>query len=69
VLQSGIDLPYKAIKSNIGDSVDLVVQLERRSGIRRVSEALSVRGYDLQQDEYRLEPRYGVKETSVARHG
>jgi pilus assembly protein CpaF len=28
VLQSGIDLPYRAIKSNIADSLDLIVQLE-----------------------------------------
>ncbi|MGB9069281.1 MAG: ATPase, T2SS/T4P/T4SS family [Candidatus Acidiferrales bacterium] len=68
VLQSGIDLPYKAIKSNIADSVDLVVQLERRSGMRRVSEALSVRGYDLQKDEYRLEQRYGANSKAVAGH-
>jgi pilus assembly protein CpaF len=69
VLQSGIDLPYKAIKSNIADSVDLVVQLERRSGMRRVSEALSVRSYDLQRDEYRLELRYGANNMTVAGHG
>jgi type IV secretory pathway VirB2 component (pilin) len=55
VLQSGIDLPYASINSNIGDSLDLVVQLERRSGIRKVSEVLSVRGYDIERHEFRLE--------------
>src|SRR5438045_5647151 len=30
VLQSGIELPYRAIKANIVDSVNLIVQLERR---------------------------------------
>jgi pilus assembly protein CpaF len=32
VLQSGIDLPYRAIKTNIGHSLSVVVQLERRPG-------------------------------------
>lgn len=32
VLQSGIDLPCASINANIGDSLDLVVQLERKSG-------------------------------------
>ena len=31
VLQSGIELPYRAIKSNIGDSLNVIVQLDRRS--------------------------------------
>jgi pilus assembly protein CpaF len=66
VLQSGIDLPYKSIKSNIGDSIDLVVQLERRSGMRRVSEALFVRDYDLQRDEYRFEPSERIYKLPVA---
>src|SRR6267143_1279928 len=34
VLQSGVDLPYRAIKTNIGDSLNVVVQLERRPGRR-----------------------------------
>jgi pilus assembly protein CpaF len=55
VLQSGIDLPYASINANIGDSLDLVVQLERKSGVRRVSEVLSVRGYDMERHEFRLE--------------
>jgi len=60
VLQSGIDLPYASINANIGDSLDLVVQLERKSGVRRVSEVLSVRGFDMERHEFRLERYYCV---------
>jgi len=46
VLQSGIDLPYRAIKTNIGDSLNVVVQIERRPGRRFVSEVLEIKGFD-----------------------
>jgi pilus assembly protein CpaF len=52
VLQSGVDLPYLAIKTNIGDSVNVVVHLERRPGRRFVSEVVEIHGYDPDRDEY-----------------
>ncbi|MCU1242570.1 MAG: hypothetical protein JWO71_3296 [Candidatus Acidoferrum typicum] len=52
VLQSGVDLPYRAIKTNIGDSLDVVVHLERRPGRRFVSEVVEIQGYDPDRDEY-----------------
>src|SRR3989442_3728982 len=52
VLQSGVDLPYRAIKTNIGDSLNVVVQLERRPGRRFVSEVLEIHRYDTDADEY-----------------
>ena len=52
VLQSGVDLPYRAIKTNIGDSLNLVVQLEMRPGRRFVSEVLEIHRYDPDADEY-----------------
>jgi pilus assembly protein CpaF len=52
LLQSGVDLPYKAIKTNIGDSVNVVVQLERRPGRRFVSEVVEINRYDPDMDEY-----------------
>jgi pilus assembly protein CpaF len=52
VLQSGIDLPYRSIKTNVGDSVNVVVHLERRPGRRFVSEVVEIHGYDLDRDEY-----------------
>ncbi len=52
VLQSGVDLPYRAIKTNIGDSVNVVLHLERRPGRRFVSEVVEIHGYDPDRDEY-----------------
>lgn len=52
MLQSGVDLPYRAIKSNIGDLLDVVVQLERRPGRRFVSEVVEINRYDPDLDEY-----------------
>ena len=62
VLQSGIELPYHAIKSNIADSLNLVVQIERRPGQRFVSELLEIRGYDPDADRYDLVPIYTRQE-------
>lgn len=56
VLQSGVDLPYRAIKTNVGDSVNVIVHLERRSGRRYVSEVVEINGYDPDRDEY----NYGI---------
>jgi len=52
VLQSGVDLPYRAIKTNIADSLNVVVQIERRPGRRFISEVLEINGYDPDADLY-----------------
>ena len=50
VLESGVELPYKAIKTNIGDSLDVLVYIERRPGKRFVSQVLELNGYDPDTD-------------------
>jgi len=55
VLQSGVELPYRAIKSNIGDSLNVIIQIERRDGQRYVSETLEIRGYNSESDRYEFE--------------
>jgi pilus assembly protein CpaF len=50
VLQSGVDLPYRAIKTNIGDSLNVVVQIERRPGRRFISEVLEINSYEPEAD-------------------
>ncbi len=52
VLQSGVELPYRAIKTNIADSLNVVVQIERRPGRRFISEVLEINGYDPDADLY-----------------
>jgi pilus assembly protein CpaF len=56
VLQSGIELPYRAIRSNIGDSLHLLVHLERRPGQRFVAEVTRICGYAPDLDRYELQP-------------
>ncbi len=50
VLQSGVELPYRAVKSNIGDSLNVVIQIERRPGRRFISEVLEINSYDPDAD-------------------
>ncbi|MGH9739072.1 MAG: CpaF family protein [Candidatus Acidiferrales bacterium] len=52
VLQSGVELPYRAIKTNIADSLNVVVQIERRPGRRFISEVLEINGFDPDADLY-----------------
>jgi pilus assembly protein CpaF len=52
VLQSGVDLPYRAIKTNIGASLNVIVQVERRPGRRFISEVLEINSYDPDADLY-----------------
>jgi len=52
VLQSGVDLPYRAIKTNIADSLNVVIEIERRPGRRFISEVLEINGYDPDADLY-----------------
>jgi pilus assembly protein CpaF len=50
VLQSGIELPYRAIKTNIADSLNIMIQIERRPGHRFISEVLEINSYDPDAD-------------------
>jgi pilus assembly protein CpaF len=50
VLESGIEIPYRAIKGNVGDSLNVVIQIERRPGRRFVSEVLEINGYNPDAD-------------------
>jgi Flp pilus assembly CpaF family ATPase len=54
VLQSGVEIPYRPIKTNIADSLNIIVQIERRPGTRFVSEVLEIRGYQPEADQYDL---------------
>jgi pilus assembly protein CpaF len=58
VLQSGIEMPYQAIKTNIADSLNVIIQIARRPGIRFVSEVLEIRRYNPEIDRFELHPTY-----------
>ncbi len=56
VLQSEMDLPYRAIKSNIADSLNWLVQIDRRPGRRFVSRVLEITGYAPETAYYEFAP-------------
>jgi len=58
VLQSGIEMPYRAIKTNIADSLDVIVQIERRPGRRFVSEVIEICEFDADTDRYEFRSIY-----------
>jgi pilus assembly protein CpaF len=62
-LQSGVELPYRAIKSNVADSLHVVIQIERRPGRRYISEVLEINGYDPDADVFDLGAIYRRQET------
>jgi len=58
VLQAGTELPYRAVRANIAETVNLLVHIERRDGRRLVSEILALKSYDPALDRYDLELAY-----------
>jgi len=58
VLQSGVEIPYRAIKTNIADSLNIILQVERRPGSRFLSEVIEIRGYNTELESYDLRPVY-----------
>jgi pilus assembly protein CpaF len=54
VLMSGIELPYAAIRANIAQALDVILHIERRQGLRFVSEVLQVKRYLPGDDRYEL---------------
>jgi pilus assembly protein CpaF len=61
VLMSGIDLPYRVIRQNIGESLDLVIQLKRQAGKRVVAQVLKIKQYVPAEDYYEFETLYQSK--------
>jgi pilus assembly protein CpaF len=63
VLESDVELPYRAIKSNIGDSLHVVIQIERRPGRRHISEVLEIHSYNPDADLFDCSTIYQRQET------
>ncbi len=58
VLMSGIQLPYRVIRQQIAESLDLIIQLRREPGKRAVSQVLRVKHYVPVEDYYEFETLY-----------
>ena len=52
VVQSGVELPYQAVRYQIAEAIDLVLHLGRHRGARHVEELIHVEGYDVGRDGY-----------------
>ena len=55
VLQSGVELPYAAIRMAVAESIGFLVHLERRRNRRVVVEVVGIAGYDHGTGQYRVE--------------
>lgn len=55
VIQSGVELPYQAVRHQIAETIDLVLHLSRQNGTRVVREVLRVGLYSPDRDEYETE--------------
>jgi pilus assembly protein CpaF len=55
VLQSGIELPYRAIRSNIAEALQIIVHLDRINGRRIVTNVIEVRHYEPETDRFSFE--------------
>ncbi|HEY3593767.1 MAG TPA: hypothetical protein VGL13_07835, partial [Polyangiaceae bacterium] len=68
-LMSGVDLPSRAIREQIGASIDVIVQQSRFSdGSRRVSEIAEVVGLD-HDGEFELRPLFRFERTGMGPNG
>jgi len=54
-------MPYLGIKVNIADSLNIIIQIERRLETRFVSEVLEIRGYNHETDYHDLRPVYIIR--------
>jgi len=61
VLQSGVELPYPAIRTAIAESIGFLVHLERRGNRRLVAEVVELAGYDHVIGQYLLETVYEAR--------
>jgi pilus assembly protein CpaF len=52
VVQSGVELPYEAVRYQIADAIDLVLHLGRVGGTRAVRQLIRIGRYDAQRDGY-----------------
>jgi pilus assembly protein CpaF len=62
VVQSGVELPYQAVRYQIADAIDLVLHLGRVDGNRLVKELIRIGRYDTGRDRYDHERLFAAGE-------
>jgi pilus assembly protein CpaF len=58
VLQSGVDIPYGAIRLQIADAIGCIIHLGRACGRRLVEQCVFVTSYDVAKDAFELRRAY-----------
>ena len=69
VVQSGIELPYQAVRYQIADAIDLVLHLGRVAGNRVVRELIRIDRYDAERDRYDHETLFATGSSHPATGG
>lgn len=62
VVQSGVDLPYQAVRHQIADAINLVLHLGRHHGQRLVQELVRVGRYEAEHDVYSVDVLFRASE-------
>jgi pilus assembly protein CpaF len=67
ILESGIRLPFQAMRRSIADSLHLIVHIKRSAstGKRSVSEVLEIADYDIERDRFNCETVYPAASRSA----
>ena len=60
VVQSGVELPYQAVRYQIADAIDLVLHLGRTQGARVVRQLIRINRYDAERDRYEADVLFSV---------
>lgn len=61
VLQAGVDLPYAAVRHQIGEGVQVIVHMTREHGRRTAAECVRVTGYQPTDDSFRTTPTASIE--------
>ena len=56
VLTANVGLPHRSVREAIALAIHVIAHIARIDGLRRVTEIVSVRGYDAEIDRFLLEP-------------
>ena len=64
VVQSGVELPYQAVRYQIADAIHLVLHLGRSQGARVVRQLLRITRYEVQRDRYETEVLFECPRTA-----
>jgi pilus assembly protein CpaF len=58
ILQAGLDIPHRALQTQIADSIQVIAHLERAAGRRRVAEVVELSSYDHESDRHAFNVLY-----------